>query len=945
MVAFNNDQIANFLVYEDGNRATHWSSNSITVNFSGLPSAVKTMARLALSTWEDLTGVSFNEVSFGAQITFDDERAGAYASSYGYVYPNDIILTDVDINVSKNWIQTYGIGTDTYSFQTYVHEIGHALGLGHAGHYNGSAVFGRDNHYDNDSWQTSVMSYFSQTENTFTDASFAFVITPMIADVLAMWDLYGRTNNLRDTNTVYGVGSTAGGVYDEISRVGHSVAFNIVDDGGWDIIDFSNDYEDQSVNLNAEEYSDVYGLVGNMAIMRHTMIEQYNAGQGNDTITGNSATNILNGNGGNDVIYSKSNGSNNNTINGGNGNDTIYLANGSGADTVNGDVGNDTAVVRNNTGSFTGGVGIDTVRFVNAMNTYLLNTSGGNYEFFNVLTGKTFTVSNDVERFEFSNGSLSLAKSELASATQITDIETTGTALRHAKQGIYLIGGNATDIVVTKDGGVVGEGSITGWSAIHAQSNGSGGYNLLWKSDNGAFYEWSLNDQGTLLNGAAIANVVDREIFYGADLNNDGTIGHATSSIESNGSNELFLSTRGMYLIDGVTEITKNGVAMGPDSIPGWTPVQVEASGGGYRVLWQNTSGSYYEWALDGQGELVNGSAVANVIDVEAFYGVDLNNDGQTGHFNMSIESNGSNELFLSTRGMYLIDGVTEITKNGVAMGPDSIPGWTPVQVEASGGGYRVLWQNTSGSYYEWALDGQGELVNGSTVANVIDVEAFYGVDLNNDGQTGHFNMSIESNGSNELFLSTRGMYLIDGVTEITKNGVAMGPDSIPGWTPVQVEASGGGYRVLWQNTSGSYYEWALDGQGELVNGSAVANVANVESFYGFDVDGNGSIGLTAVNHHSQTSGNYQPRQLPSNQSDLTCVGLSDDHEFVFVPKSDGGIEESGDLFCGVASDNNGLPEMDNVLIQTWDGSAESGYPQNIDLVSSGVEEEEFFFL
>jgi hypothetical protein len=36
---------------------------------------------------------------------------------------------------------------DSYSFQTYVHEIGHALGLGHGGPYNGSASYGLDNLY------------------------------------------------------------------------------------------------------------------------------------------------------------------------------------------------------------------------------------------------------------------------------------------------------------------------------------------------------------------------------------------------------------------------------------------------------------------------------------------------------------------------------------------------------------------------------------------------------------------------------------------------------------------------------------------------------------------------------------------------------------------------------------------------------------------------------
>ena len=45
--------------------------------------------------------------------------------------------------------------------------IGHAIGLVHAGEYNGSAHFGVDNLYGNDSWQMSIMSYFDQAENTY----------------------------------------------------------------------------------------------------------------------------------------------------------------------------------------------------------------------------------------------------------------------------------------------------------------------------------------------------------------------------------------------------------------------------------------------------------------------------------------------------------------------------------------------------------------------------------------------------------------------------------------------------------------------------------------------------------------------------------------------------------------------------------------------------------
>ncbi len=260
---------------------------------------------------------------------------------------------------------------------------------------------------------------------------------------------------------------------------------------------------------------------------------------------------------------------------------------------------------------------------------------------------------------------------------------------------------------------------------------------MLWKNADGTYAEWTLDGSGNFVSGVTVANVSDVEVFYGVDLNNDGTIGHITNSIESNGATTLASSpTRGAYLIDGSIELTLNGTKTGPNSLSGWQAIQAEAITGGFKVLWKNADGTYAEWTLNGAGQFVSGTTVANVSDVEVFYGADINGDGLTGHGTFNVETSGSTTLAVSTQTGYLVDG-NQVTLSGTNMGPNSLSGWQAIQAEAIAGEFKLLWKNADGTYAEWTLDGSGNFVSGATVANVIDVEAFYGVDLNNDGTIG----------------------------------------------------------------------------------------------------------------------------------------------------------------------------------------------------------------
>ena len=282
----------------------------IKVDIRGLDAEGKQLAKWAMNAWESVADVEFKVANRGASLTFVDHRSGAYAETEAN---GDGTITKATINVSSDWLDKYGAGVDSYSFRTYMHEIGHVLGLGHTGPYNNNADY-HDAIFSNDSWQLSVMSYLGQDENPNLDASRASNVMPMEADLLAIRSLWGAPeDHYAEGNTIWGIGSKLdnylGDMFRGMADYTKSDAYDlqpitlyIEDASGRDKIDFSHTGLHQTVDLRPGSISSVLSFENNMLIAEGTVIENFVSGDGIDKITGNDAGNAIWGGGRDDLL-------------------------------------------------------------------------------------------------------------------------------------------------------------------------------------------------------------------------------------------------------------------------------------------------------------------------------------------------------------------------------------------------------------------------------------------------------------------------------------------------------------------------------------------------------------------------------------------------------------------------------------------------------------------
>ena len=964
------DYLVNGFWQYNSTPAHHWASSTITYNITGLNSAEQFLAQTAMQAWSEVANISFVQTSGAANITFTHNGTmQAYTSGF---WSGSGIISSQTVNISTDWVTTDGgandgkTGIDSYAYQTYIHEIGHALGLGHQGPYNGSASYSTNAVYANDTWQYSIMSYFSQP--SYSGSSYRYVVTPQMADIYAVASMYGAATSTRTGDTVYGFNSNAGAVFN-FAAYTSAPALTIYDSGGNDTLDCSGYSSAQTIDLHQGAFSSVGGLVNNIGIALNAVIEKAIGGGGNDTLIASDTGSQLSGGGGNDTLIGSDGsdkligGSGVDNLSGGSGGDTFIFLLGdssaasgqhdritdfiSGADRI--DLSGYDAI--SSTGSY------DQFKFISTSAFH--GTAGELNYFYNSSTGVT-TLQGDTNGDGGADfaidlaGNIAVTQADLIGIALVpVVIEAIGaTTLVEFGSNYYLYAHGTTSGPTLKyAGSAISNGQFGSASPIAVEQTGSG-YQVAWKV-NGAdqFNVWNTDVNGNFLSYTPVVSgsstaLKSFETSFQQDLNGDGVIGSAAIVIEAFGATSLVLADDTYHFGSASgTQLRYGGTAVVAGQFGNASPIAVEQTGSGYQVAWKVSGADLFNvWNTDVNGNFlsytpaVSGSSAA-LKSFETSFQQDLNGDGVIGGAatGVVIEAFGATSLVLADNTYHFGSASgTQLKYGGSEVVAGQFGNASPIAVEQTGSGYQVAWKVSGADQFNvWNTDINGNflsytpVVSGSSAA-LKSFETSFQQDLNGDGVIGAAATVIEAFGATSLVLADNTYHFGSASgTQLKYGGSPIVVGQFGNASPIAVEQTGSGYQVAWKVSGADLFNvWYTDINGNflsytpVVSGSSAA-LKSFETSFQQDLNGDGVINSPTIPH---------VMSAPNGTWDLSMH--QDGFDFALGSNSESIIGDRS-LIAGILADLYSLPPTD--LSQVTDHGLAMATKTHVDDLHAGI--------